>query len=303
MTHFSSPRDVQRRRSGFTLIELLVVVAIIALLIAILLPSLSGARDRAKASTCLSNLRQLGISYIMYSDQENAGHTLIDPASHSTYGTFWMQLTGPYHANDDKLYYCPMAKDPATWTNSKGTVVNAWNGNNTSGASNSYLVILSKADPTRDINNVLLPNPAAGPSGKNAYTASYGINSYTYGATTTPNNTKMTVFSQFVSPASTPLFYDCIWTDISVSGGSLLKDSNTATSPAPPPNLRGTNDDGTPPASTTGAQRLMLNRHNVAINGGMSDGHAEPIKMSDVYRYTWYDGWIPKNLPFPMPKK
>src|SRR5579864_8384651 len=54
-------------RAGFTLIELLVVVAIISLLIAILLPSLSAARNQAKQTRCLSNLHGIGQAYAAYS--------------------------------------------------------------------------------------------------------------------------------------------------------------------------------------------------------------------------------------------
>lgn len=60
-----------RPASGFTLIELLVVISIIALLIAILLPALQAARQTAQTAVCLSNVRQAGLSVMMYADDFN----------------------------------------------------------------------------------------------------------------------------------------------------------------------------------------------------------------------------------------
>ena len=53
-------------RKKFTLIELLAVIAIIAILASILLPALNKARDRAKTTKCMGNLKQIGTAFVMY---------------------------------------------------------------------------------------------------------------------------------------------------------------------------------------------------------------------------------------------
>lgn len=79
-----SPGWGTRKTRAFTLIELLVVVAIVATLIAILIPTLSGARDQARGVACQSNLRQLMAGMFLYVGEESAL-----PGTHSL---FWMQV-------------------------------------------------------------------------------------------------------------------------------------------------------------------------------------------------------------------
>jgi prepilin-type N-terminal cleavage/methylation domain-containing protein/prepilin-type processing-associated H-X9-DG protein len=77
-------RTHRRRRRAFTLVELLVVIGIIALLIAILMPALSRARDQANMVKCMSNMRQIGQAYMMHA-QEHRNHVPTAGLIHAPY--------------------------------------------------------------------------------------------------------------------------------------------------------------------------------------------------------------------------
>ena len=98
----NSRRSLRTLRA-FTLVELLVVIAIIALLIAILLPSLAKARRQARATACLSNLRQMGMSFLMYTET-NRGQSFVYN-SWETYATQdgWFGNLRPFSAQVDAV--------------------------------------------------------------------------------------------------------------------------------------------------------------------------------------------------------
>ncbi|QNN21855.1 prepilin-type N-terminal cleavage/methylation domain-containing protein [Planctomycetales bacterium ZRK34] len=122
-------------RRGFTLIELLVVVAIIALLIAILLPSLAKARETAKRAVCGSNQRQVMMLYVMYAqDYKNAvpiGYTsnqkqfnyLIWHRTEKKYIAMGFLYKTNLLPEDGRIAYCPSQEHDLFRQSSP---VNAW---------------------------------------------------------------------------------------------------------------------------------------------------------------------------------
>ncbi|MGA2869144.1 MAG: prepilin-type N-terminal cleavage/methylation domain-containing protein [Verrucomicrobiota bacterium] len=123
-----SERRHKRARGGFTLIELLVVIAIIAILAAMLLPALIKAKQKAKQTGCINNMRQIGISLCMYAPDYHQYPNCLTEAKPSFY--VWQPRLLTYMGNNRNAFVCPAALSQSAWDTNLNKTIQAIDGEN-----------------------------------------------------------------------------------------------------------------------------------------------------------------------------
>lgn len=259
---FSSSRvSRQARLRAFTLIELLVVIAIIAILAAILFPVFAQARSKARAASCLSNIKQINLSWQMYLqdyDETMVPFWVRNSGDPNASDYWWPKLLDPY-TKSWAIYKCPDATDPnGEWNGS----ANSWYGNQMrhSTVGYNYLELGNwwDCDNTQGVALAAVTKPAG--------TIALVDSAYQGRNNPYPTNSRVG-FSTVQAPAQyaaiVPATHTCTWYNGQNGGWDW-------TTPGPKPNFIG----------------WTMNRHTEGMNVGWVDGHVKFLRLNQLWAGT-----------------
>ena len=248
-----------KKRAGFTLLELLVVLAVTALVLAIVVPTIQNARIQAKKSACLMNARSIQTSLKSYMTDWNELIPYYTPASPTGY---WAMLIRPY-GNVERVRQCPEATTPNYAFSNAGSAHKPWAN--------------------------LGSDPLVG-------MGAYGVNGWLFSRHSGDTATMLSTAEAIPAPepslfwnwpipsnreGTVPVVGDCVWT----FSWPNVTDQAPATRLAletGPGNVR-----------TDQMQRWCISRHGRAVNIVFFDGHGETVLLPNLWVLNWNSQWTP----------
>ena len=269
--HVHNP--ISGAKKGFTLIELLVVIAIIAILAAILLPVLASAQKRALKIACISNLRQWGLGFQVYGNDNNDSM----PAGWYDPNGMWMVALQPYIPGCNiggKMCFCPTATTqfrsslpPGQAFTTSGTTFLIWGIMGTNG-----FPIGSSGTPAGGTSNWGRPGMAG----------SYGFNGWMAdpGAADAGDPVATNYWKKLTAAgrmANAPLFGDCVW-----------QGTNPTPADTPPTQLGDCQVDATMPCFC-----IVRHQSRSPENMAFIDGSANSVGLRQLWQLPWSKYWVP----------
>jgi prepilin-type N-terminal cleavage/methylation domain-containing protein/prepilin-type processing-associated H-X9-DG protein len=255
-------------RRGFTLVELMVVIGLIAVLVSLLLPVVDRMRSAARGVACLSNLRQMGVAWTMYTSA-NRGR-LMDYVWNTpmtpdlSWNGHWLGVLEQHGVRGEALL-CAEARDP--W----GDAANRGHG----GAQFAWTGRFGANGTAVKFNTVTYR------------VGSYGFNRFLTAGNGFGQRGTSTKITSVRCPSEVPLFMDCAYADVLPDNGSPEQPVSL------PPDVRA----GVVTLESPEHWRFLMARHRTGINVCMADGSARWVALADTYLLTWQSRWFRYALP------
>ena len=250
------------------------MVGIIAMLLALLMPAFARARRQSRTLVCMSNLRQLGMAFAIHV-AEHKGQTLKAEGEVFDDGPLELEplLVRDRQREDSGVMFCPEATEfgpqfqAGSYNFHLGTVDHCW------------------AIPTST-------NPGPNPVYKSS---SYGMNNWVSRIRSLGYGDRYGKGEMFIDPGakradSVPLFGDAVYP-------ACIPMENDP----PPSDLRVPVPDGKPlPLIGTSMRLFCIARHGRSINIVFLDGHAETVRLEDLWRLRWNSKFVPRSVTLPL---